>query len=106
MNGDHAQPPVEILTKLALLHHLRQILVGGGDHAHIDFNRPAAAHALNRLFAERAQQFHLRARIDLADLIEKKSAAIRQFKAADALFLRSGEGALLVPKQFALENLR
>src|SRR5439155_271116 len=66
-----------------------------------------AAHALEgAFFADYAQQFHLRARIDLCHLIQKNGAAVGLLEPADAALMRSGECPFLVPEQFAFEQLR
>src|SRR5205085_5329942 len=58
------------------------------------------------LFAHHPKQFHLRAGIDLADLIEEDRAAARLLETPDPAFVRTGERAALVSKQLALEQLR
>jgi hypothetical protein len=66
-----------------------------------------AAYAFERAFlAHDAQQFHLRARIDLPDFIEEKCTAIGLLKPANAPFVGAGKRASLVPEQLALEKLR
>ena len=98
---------IEIVAKFSLLHQLREVLVRGGDEAHIGAQELVAAHALEgALFADHAQQFHLRARIDLADFVEKNRAAIRLLEAPDAPFVRAGERAAFVAEQFAFEQGR
>ena len=51
------------------------------------------------------KQFHLRARVDLADFVQKNRAAVRLLEPSDPAFVRAGERASLVPEQFAFEQL-
>ena len=63
-------------------------------------------HPLEGALAEKAQQFHLNGGINLTHLIEEKRAAVGLFKATNAPFVRAGERAFFVPKQFALQKRR
>ena len=53
-----------------------------------------------------AQQLRLQFERQLADLVEKQSAAMSQLKASDALRQRAGERASFVPEQFTFEQPR
>ncbi len=106
LEGDDAQPPVEVLAEFALFDHFAEVAVGGGDDAHVDLDRLGAADALDGLLAEGAQQLHLRGGVYLADFVEEKRAAVRQLEAPDAPLLRAGEGALLMAEELAFQNLR
>ena len=98
---------IKIVAEFSLAHELFEVLVRGRDQAHVGTQRLIAADALERaLFAHHAQQFHLRARVDLATSSRKMRAAIGLLEPADAPFVRAGERAFLVPEQFALEKLR
>ena len=100
------EPKVQIVAEFSFLHQLFEILVRRRDQAHIRAQSLIAADALEgALFADHAQQFHLRAAVDLADFIEKNSAAVRLLEAADPAFMRAGERAFFVPEQFALQQL-
>ncbi len=103
---DHVQAEIEIVAKLPLAHQLRQILVRRRDQAHVRLQELIAAHALEgALFADHAEQFHLRALVDLADLIEKNRAAVRLLEPADAALVRAGKCAAFVPEKFAFEQV-
>ena len=56
--------------------------------------------------AHDAQQFDLRARIDLGDFVEENRAAVGLLEPANAPFVCAGERAFLVTKQLALQKLR
>jgi len=51
-----------------------------------------------------SQQLHLNLGRYVSDLIEKNRSPVRQFEATDPPLARAGKGALLVPKQFALDE--
>ncbi len=80
------EPVEEIVAEFALAHHRLEVLVRRGDHAHIDLDVLVAADPLDGLLAQRAQKFHLRRRVDLADLIEENRAVVGLLEAADAPF--------------------
>ena len=59
-----------------------QVAIGGGDHARIDANGLRAAHALELLLLQHAQQLHLRLERQLADFVEEDRAAVGELEAA------------------------
>jgi hypothetical protein len=52
VDGKHIQPVVEIRAECAFLDHTPEILVGGGDDAHVEFHCVPASEALDLLFLE------------------------------------------------------
>ena len=102
---EHVQTEEEIGAESALRDLLFQIGVRRGNDAHIDPHRLVAADPLERLFLKQPQQFHLREQRHLADFIEEDGAAVALLELADSLPVRAGERALLVPEQFALDEL-
>ena len=54
-DGDDVEAVVEVGPEAALVDHLLQVLVGGGDDAHIDAARPAAAQAEHGVVLQDAQ---------------------------------------------------
>ena len=104
---DHVEPKVEVVAKFSIGHELLQVLVRRRDQANVRAQSLVPAHPLKgALFAHHAQQLHLRARVDLANLIEENRAAVRLLEPADPAFVRTGERASLVAEQLALEQLR
>ena len=91
LDGDDAETPVEIFAKFAFLDHLCEVAVRGGNDADIDLDRLATADTFDGLLAESAEQFDLRAGVDLADFIEEQRATIRLLEAADTELLSAGE---------------
>ena len=83
-----------------------QVLVGGGDHAHVDADQFAPADAEELALGQHAQQARLQRQRHVADLVEEQRAAVGLLEAADVAALRTGEGAGLVAEQFAFQQLR
>src|SRR6185369_13491715 len=100
----YVEPVVEILAQLALLDRGGRIDIGRGNHAHVDGLLHPSSEAAEAAFLEHAQQLDLRGRRHLADLVEEQRAAIREFEAALAPIGRTGERALLVAEDFALQQ--
>src|SRR6516165_4060418 len=67
-------------------------------------NGAAAAHGLEFLFLEHAQEFHLGLQGQFTDFIQKNRAAIGKFEAANAPLEGPCEGALDVAKELALHE--
>src|SRR2546421_4543913 len=98
---------IKIIAKFSLPHHLLKVLVRCRDPPDIRAQGLRATNAFKgALLAHHPKQFHLGARIDLADLVEKNGAAIRLLKPSDSPFVRAGKGAALVAKQFAFQQSR
>ena len=70
-DGHHVHAIVQILTKLASVHHFFQLLVGGGDQPEIYFLRRFRAQPLHRVTLQHAQQLALQLQRQRADLIQK-----------------------------------
>ena len=72
----HVEPVVQIFAESALLERRAQVLVGGGDHAHVDAARDVAAQALELALLQDAQQLHLDGGGHVADFIQEDRARI------------------------------
>ena len=59
------------MAKFSLFNQLLEIAMGSGDHTHINCNWGAAAHSLNFILLEDAQQLGLHAERHVANLVEK-----------------------------------
>src|SRR4030095_16358373 len=106
-NPHDVEAKIKVVAEFYLAHELFEIFVAGRDQAYSGPQRLIPADAFERAFlAHHAQQFHLRARIDLPDFIEEKCTATGLLKPANAPFVGACECAFLVPEQFALEKLR
>jgi hypothetical protein len=79
--------------------------MSGGDQPHVELQRSAAADPFQFALLQDAQQLGLKGRRDVADFVEKERAAVGHFEAALARRHGAGEGALLVPEEFRLEQV-
>src|SRR5690606_2478786 len=75
------------------------------DHAHVDGVGTIVADPLVFALLENAQQLALQIERNLADLVEKDRAAVRELKPPDPVAVRAGERALHVPEELARETL-
>ena len=82
---------------------LFEIFVRRGNYPDVYLNRARAAHALELVLLQHAQQFDLQRGRELADLIEKNCAAVGNFQPAFLLHQCSGERAFLMTEQFAFQ---
>ena len=99
------QAVVEIGAKRAFGAGFRQILVGRGDHAHVDLERAAAADALDLPLLQDAQQLGLHRERHVADLVQEQRAAAGALELAAALLGGAGERARFVAEELALDQL-
>src|SRR5689334_2992503 len=81
-----------------------EVAVGGRDDAHVHFDRRRAAHALEFLLLEDAQQLGLQVEAHLGDFVEEKRTAFRDYEGDFDALDRAGERALLVAEQRALDE--
>src|SRR5437667_4713324 len=106
VNGPDVQAIVEVVAERPLTHHLGEVAVGGGDHPDVDPNGIGAADALDLAVLEHAEQLHLDAERQLADLVEEAGAAVRRLEQPLAVAVGAGEGAAHVAEELALEERR
>jgi hypothetical protein len=102
--ADHVQAVEQVLAEHAVLDALLQVLVGGGNHAHMALTA-VAAHAVELPVRQHAQQAGLQVERHVADFVEEQRAALGLLEAAAALRLRAGEGAALMAEQFGLQQV-
>jgi len=93
---------VQVRAEPVLLDHGLEVPIGGVDNPHVHFDGPAAAHTLELLLLNGAEQLGLQVQGQLADLIEEKRAAVRRLEATDALRDRVNE-PFSWPKKLAFE---
>src|SRR5204863_418798 len=86
-----------VLAKRLLLDRPGQVAVGGGDDTNVYPDRGGPADAVELALLQDAQQFHLRFRGQLADLVEEDGPAVGQLEAAQPLGDGAAEGAFPVP---------
>ena len=98
------KPVVEIFAEQIFGDGFVEIAIGGGDHAHVDGNFAGAAHRTHGALLQHAQQFDLHGQRHLADFVEEDGAAVGDFEQAALVLVGSGESALQIAEQFALEQ--
>src|SRR5271170_4619702 len=95
IDGDNVQSIVKILAKGSLLERLAEIAIRGCDQAHIHLHRFRATQALELALLQDAEQFHLRYRRNVSNLIEKQRSLISQFEFAQLASICACERAFL-----------
>ena len=95
----------QILAELALLDPLFQVLVGGGDHAHVGLDRLMATDPVKESIRQHTQQAGLQIWRHVADFIEKQCTVFSLLEAALALGVRAGKGAALMAEQLGFEQI-
>src|SRR5262249_53528188 len=101
---DHAQPVVEVLAEATRRGLLLEALVGCGDDADVDGDRPGPADALELALLQHAQQLDLGRGRELPYLVEEDRPSVGDLDLALLLNEGAREGPLLVPEELALEN--
>src|SRR5690606_3238046 len=94
----------QVAAKAPLLDRLGQILVGRGNHPHIDLQRLGAAQPLQLTALQYAQQLALGGHAQGADLVEEDGAAIGNLETPGAGLGSARIGAALYPEQFGLDQ--
>ena len=105
LQRDGAETIVEILAKLSPGAHRGEILVRCRDQAAVHGHRLRAAHALQCLLLEDAQQLRLHGEAHIPDFVEEERPAARQLEAADLAPDRAGKSPPLVPEELALQEV-
>src|SRR5207245_16188 len=103
-DGQDVEAVVEIFAEPPILHHLRQVLVGGGENPDIDRNRAGPADAPDLLLLEGAQELRLHRHSEIARLVEEEGARGGLLEQPDLPGDGAGEGPLLVAEQLALQE--
>ena len=105
VDREDVEPVIEVFPQLAARHRLAGAAVGRGDDPHVGLDRVVAAHAQEVSRLEHAQELHLELRVHLGDLVEQQRSAGGALEIADVPAVRAREAALLVPEQFALDQI-
>ncbi len=96
----------QVGAEFAALHLGVEILVRGGDDAHVGPDQFASADAVELALGQHAQQPRLQQQRHVADLVQEERAAIGLFEASCVTTRRAGEGAGFVAEQFRLQQFR
>ena len=76
-----------------------------GDHPRIGFNRVVPTYPVKMPVRQHPQQAGLQIKRHVANLVEKKRAALGLLKAPTPHSLRAGKGAALMAEQFTLQQI-
>ena len=104
-DAHHVEAIEEILAERSALHPLLEVLVRRGDDPGVDGHRRRPPEAGDAFLLQHAQDLHLEGERHIADLIEKERASARQFEHPGLSAHRTGEGALLVAEELALQEV-
>src|SRR5271157_678691 len=105
-NGKHPQPVEKVLAKLIIPNHAFQIAMRGRNQTNLNLDGLCTSEAFKLLFLQGTQEFRLQIHADVADLVKKKTAVIRQLKAASLLHEGTRESTLFVAEEFAFHQTR
>jgi hypothetical protein len=105
-DGDrkYIEPVEQIRPEAALLDHLFQILICGGDEPNVNANGSAAAKPLVFLLLQNPQELRLQVQRELTYLIQKQRPAMCLLKPAVGSANRAGECSTLVAEQLAFRQ--
>ena len=96
----------QVFPEQAVAHPLQEIAMGRRYKPDVDLDRAACSDRIDLAVVHRAQQLHLDFGRQIADLVEKQRARMRFDELAGMFFGGAGKGALLVPEQDALDQIR
>ncbi len=102
---DDVEPMEQVLAEQAIAYPLFEVLVGGGDDAHVGSDRLHAADTVEMAVGQHPQQTGLQLGRHVADLVEEQRAALGLLEAALPAGLRPREGPALVAEEFRLEQV-
>ena len=73
---DDVEAIVQVFAEAPVFDHRLEIAVGGGQDAHVHFDRFGAADVRDLFFLQSAQQLGLHADIDLADFVQQQGTFV------------------------------
>ena len=104
VNGDHAEPIIQVFPETAFGNLLFKFFVCGRNDADIHIRFFGAADRAHLSFLQDSIELHLHGKAHIADLIEEKRAAMGRLEQALAVFVSAGESSLHVTEQFRLQE--
>src|SRR5215472_8771489 len=105
MDGEDTESVIKVLPELPLRRPGLKVAVCGGDQPYIGADRLVAANTLESLLLEHTQHLGLGGRRHVADLVEEQRATRALLELADAAAIGTGERALFVAEQLALQQV-
>src|SRR5687767_5768839 len=89
----YVQAVKQVFAEESLPHAAFQVLMRGGDHAHVRLDRLVAADAIETPVRQHSQKAGLQLLRHVADFVEEERPALGLFEAAAPHALRAGERA-------------
>ena len=105
MDRDDVETVVQVRAEGAVAHPLMQVAVGGGDDPYVDADGLLAADTVELALFEGAQDFRLRARRHLGNLVEEERPLVGELELPELLGVGIGEGPAFVAEQLAFEQV-
>jgi hypothetical protein len=105
VKSDDVDAVIQVGAKATAGHLRLEVACGRGYHPDVNDTVSVVADAPNLAFLERAKQLHLKWWRELTDLVEEERAAVSFLKETDLLRRGTGEGALRVSKELALQQV-
>ncbi len=105
VDTDDVEAVEQVLAEAPLADQFLQVLVGGGDDAHIDLGGGDPADPVEGPVGQDPQQPGLKLGGHVADLVEEQGAAVGLLEASLASRLGPGEGPALVAEQLGLQQV-
>ena len=81
---EYIQSVVEILAKLAALHHVDHVAVGGGDQADVHLDRATRADGIDLALLDGAEELDLHVERQFGDFVEEEGAAVGLLELAES----------------------
>jgi hypothetical protein len=103
---EHVQSVEKIISEASRVDLPGEVPIRGGDQTDVAVDRPGPPETLELVFLQHAQELRLQLERDLAHLVEKDRAALRELEPSDPLRDRAGERPPLVAEQLTLEQAR
>ena len=97
------EPVPQVLPKVSVPHHARQITVGGHKNPDIQGNGLAASHPLDFFVLENMEQLDLRLQRKFSDLIQEDRSTLSTFKSPPLLAFSPGEGPFFMSEKLAIQ---
>jgi hypothetical protein len=105
LDDNNGQAKVQVLSEASAGDALPEVPVRGREDAGVTRNLLPASDSLEALLLEKAQELHLRRRRQFTDLVKEERAPRGGLDVPYALRVSARERALLVTKEFALEQV-
>src|SRR5262245_15966892 len=105
VDGDNAQPEIEIGPELAGTHQFLQRPIGRGDKPHVDFSVTHSANTADGAVLKQFQELLLNRLLDIANFVEKQRAAMRRLDQTNLAIFRICESPSLMAEQLRFKEL-